>query len=431
MLVTPLHSQIIRLTKCLHLRPIDALRRPSAQFTAGICRSPWTLGGIGLEWWYSEDIFNARDAVTTLLIRDVPEFWNCDPESVSEVVMHALQEVCIDQTIFNVDDVVFSRKQTLFDCHAATVPEFAAALLSVVELKLRTLIYRRCTVYAVPRFQVTSFRLEADETQVIAKNDREAWRALIDSGYEFDGWTPERPYLGAKEEGTYAPPPDFTCVLVAEQRGTQKGGKFNSILKFRKLSAVLISIASERAAYPFQKAMARPFEFCIQFPHRSSINGTIVRSNCEPLVPYFVSDINIGPMEVSAARGWFEAYARCNVAAQSRVEKGAHFLNRAMNSEDIESYINYFVTLDALFGQRGAVESSILAGVRSLGIDAKYVEKASWLFELRNEIVHGGSRYLTEWPKHGRYTQHFRTGPLADIRALAQLAVLHAPRSLV
>jgi hypothetical protein len=98
-----------------------------------------------------------------------------------------------------------------------------------------------------------------------------------------------------------------------------------------------------------------------------------------------------------------------------------------MNSDDIEAYINYFVTLDALFGERGSVETSILAGVRALDINPAYIEKASWLFDLRNEIVHGGSRYITEWPKYTRYTQHFRSKPMADVQSLAQLAVLQAP----
>jgi hypothetical protein len=100
-----------------------------------------------------------------------------------------------------------------------------------------------------------------------------------------------------------------------------------------------------------------------------------------------------------------------------------------MNSDDIEAYVNYFVTLDALFGERGSVESSILAGVKSLGADPKFEEKASWLFDLRNELVHGGSRYITEWPKYDRYVQHFRTKPFSDIRTLAQIAVLNGSMS--
>lgn len=90
--------------------------------------------------------------------------------------------------------------------------------------------------------------------------------------------------------------------------------------------------------------------------------------------------------------------------------------------------MNYFITLDALFGQQGSVETSILEGVKDLNLDPPFVEKARWLFDLRNEIVHGGSRYISEWPKYVRYIQHFGSKPTTDVQRLAQLAVLGAPR---
>jgi hypothetical protein len=176
--------------------------------------------------------------------------------------------------------------------------------------------------------------------------------------------------------------------------------------------------------------MARPFEFCMQFPHQSSADTVVARSDCAPLIPYFSSEVPIGADEVTIAKDWYNRLSECSPATKSRIEKGAHFLNRGINSDDVEAYINYFVTLDALFGQRGSVEASILKGVNTLGIDASYLEKTSWLFDLRNEIVHGGSRYIAEWPKYNKYTQHFRTKPLSDVGLLAQLAVLRAPHVL-
>lgn len=53
--------------------------------------------------------------------------------------------------------------------------------------------------------------------------------------------------------------------------------------------------------------------------------------------------------------------------------------------------MNYFIALDALLGRRGAVESSILSGLERLQLGPVQVEKSSWLFDLRNELVHGGS----------------------------------------
>jgi hypothetical protein len=362
-----------------------------------------------------------------LLIRESYEFRDCDPESVADVITTTLQEICVDEKIFEVDSVFLALKETLFECHKKSVTEFSELVLNSIQDNLRLIICRRCTLYAVPRFIVSSQHLENDSFHVIAKSDRRAWQALVDKGYEFDGWSPERPFLGVNDDRTFTPPDSFRCVVVAEEHGTQKGARFNSILRFRKILTLLFCIASERSAYPIHKAIARPFSYFVQFPHSSALNGNITRSDCEGLIPFYASDIHFGPSEAGVMIEWYKAYATCDASSQQRIEKGAHFLSRATNSDDIEAYINYFVTLDALFGQRGTVEASILAGVKSLGVGPKFAEKASWLFDLRNELVHGGSRYINEWPKYARYTQHFRTKPFEDIRALAQLAVLRAP----
>lgn len=425
--MSPLLSQIIRLTKSLRLHPDSSSRRPSAQFMAGK-RSPFMFaGGFALSWWYSDDTFHALDAVVALIIEQSPSFRDCDPESVSEAVTQTLHEICIEPALFDVEAVVLARRETLFECHSGSVPHFATAILSEVERRLQAHIGRRCTIHALPRFQVASFNLDEESLHVVAKEDRGAWQRFVDKGYLFDGWTPEQPFLGATEDGRYAPPGDFSCLLVAEENGTQKGARFNSILRFRKVAAILFAIASQQAGRAYYKAMARPSVFCIQFPHGTNPDRDITRSDCDPIAPYYASDIPIGEEGIAAARDWYGRCSRCSPENRSRIEKGAHFLNRGMNSDDIEGYINYFVTLDALFGERGSVESTILAGVAALAIDQTYNEKASWLFDLRNELVHGGSRYIREWPKYARYTQHFRSKPMDDVRSLAQLAVLRAP----
>ena len=98
-----------------------------------------------------------------------------------------------------------------------------------------------------------------------------------------------------------------------------------------------------------------------------------------------------------------------------------------MNSKDIESYIQYFVALDALYGNRGSVEKSIVRGVSVLPQNSVWNEKITWLFDLRNELVHGGSRFIEEWPDYTRYYKHFNTEPISDIEQLAFLALSNTP----
>ena len=141
----------------------------------------------------------------------------------------------------------------------------------------------------------------------------------------------------------------------------------------------------------------------------------------------YISPTTIDSSVIKQIKDWYAACGECDDDHRSRIDKGAHFLNRALNTDDIEAYINFFVALDALFGVRGSVEDSIIAGVASLDLDPLAPEKTKWLFELRSEIVHGGSRYISEWPGYYRYRKHFRSEPMHDIRKLSQRALLAAP----
>lgn len=424
---TVLQSQIIRLTKSILLRPVEPAKHPSAQFIAGK-HSPFGFpSGIGISWWYADDTFQAREAVATLLIESAAEFADCDLESVTDVVSKTLQELCLEKRLFDGDAIFLSRHETLFACRVAPVTELADSILHEITVNLRSCMGRRCTVYAVPRFKAASFVVSGRSIRLIARDDEDAWQKLVDEGYQFDGWSPLRPQLGHRDDRTFCPPGNFECVLVAEENGTQQGARFSSILKFRKLAALLFATACERSPHAIHKAMTQPFEFCVQFAHKSNSVGNVTRSDCNPVIPYLASDVRLGSEDIASVLEWYERLDRCGDGHQGRIEKAAHFVNRGINSDDIESYINYFVALDALFGRRGSVEASILEGVRALNLDTTLTEKAPWLFDLRNEIVHGGSRYISEWPKYRRYTQHFRTKPMDDIKDLAQSSMLRAP----
>ncbi|WP_156107284.1 HEPN domain-containing protein [Pectobacterium betavasculorum] len=425
--MTPILSQIVHLTKSILLISEDPSKHPAAQFFPGK-HSPFSFPtGIVLTWWYNKDMFNVRESLVNLIIQEFPYFKDCDPETCSETIIKTLQEICTNRDIFDTDAVCFSKKRSLFDCRIIPVTQYAKTILSATEENINILICRRCTIYLVPRFQITSFYLIEDSIHAIAKNDRKYWNTLIDKGFLFNGWTPENPIIAGRQDRTFMPQNEFTCLLVSEENGTQEGTKFSSSLKFRKFLSILFSSASKRAKYSYHKSMAQSADFCIQFPHCDNIDQKITRSNIGSLTPFYASQIPIGPDEITEIKNWYNRLSICSLQSKDRIEKCAHFLNRGMNSDDIEAYINYFVALDALFGQRGTVEQSILSGVKALGIDPKFSEKASWLFDLRNELVHGGSRYIKEWPKYQRYIQHFHSTPFNDVKNLSQLAILHAP----
>lgn len=420
-------AQVARLMRSIRLRSSDEDIRPSAQFIAGRGKPFSFSGGVGLTWWYSPDTFNAIDAVTALIIETEQEFKDCDLESVNSIVTSTLQKVCLDSPLFNCDDVVFGIKPNLFECRGAvTVVEFTMIILEEIKHNLRGVIGKRCTIYPLTRFKGPSFSLPKEGLHLISCSDDIAWKSFSTEGYDFDGWTPKLPVTVSDNFG-FNPNVEFNYILLAEEYGTQKGSKFSSCLKFRMFITVLFAYASEFSKHGYHKSMAQPLTNCLQFPHESTPDHSIALSGCGALSPFYASDIEISDELARKIAEWYESLTRCSIAYKQRIKKSANFFNRAMNSDDIESYINYFVALDALFGQRGSVEASIIAGVGYLGLDEKSQEKTSWLFDLRNELVHGGSRYISEWPKHQRYIKHFGSKPLNDLKDLAQKAILKAP----
>ena len=420
-------GQIVNLTKAIRLRPRHPGERGWRQFIAGNKSSRGFPGGIGLTWWADEDIRSAIEAVATLIITERPEFKDCDLATVADVVLDTLQEICLDNTVFAADDVLAMRQHTLFDCHRPKVMEFASALHLAMQASLRRRISRYCTIYVLPRFISQSFNLVDKSLHVVAKDDSAAWDELVRKGYVFDGWSPSRPKQDGRDDFVFTPKGRIDSILAAEDHGTQKGVHFNSILRFRQLIALLYAVVSERSQYPIHKSMADPPEFCIQFTHRDSGECKLIRQDCRPLVPVYSVDVAIEANDRASVAEWYSTVASASDEVQGRAEKGAHFFNRGINSDDTEAFINFFISLDAIFGERGSVEASILSGVSELGLDDKDSEKTRWLFELRSELVHGGSRYISEWPKYVRYRTHFRSEPAHDVQRISRMAILRAP----
>lgn len=78
-------------------------------------------------------------------------------------------------------------------------------------------------------------------------------------------------------------------------------------------------------------------------------------------------------------------------------------------------------------GKRFSVEKSIIEGVKTLQNSNGEDEKIGWLFDLRNELMHGGSRYIEEWSKYLKYRSHFSSYPSDDIEKLAFSSLYNAP----
>ncbi len=389
-------GQIVALTK--NIRLIKPTHRASyiAQFSVGK-QSAWQLlGSFGIEWWHTNESFRAREAIADLLICSASEFSDCDSESVEEAIDDTLHEICVDKRMFEGDEVCFAKKPTLFDCRTGTdVASFARGVHEAIVETVRLRLTRWCVAHPIPRICGETFDISSWSVGAIDKDDKAAWEKLHEKGYATQHWSlPTGNFL--PDGRTYFSALHYRYVLVAEAVGTQKGAKFSAEQRFKTLAAVMCACLSDQRGIVLQEASERPHRHSIQFPQtdRSALGATI--GEITPVIPYYIRDHQLENQDITAIQQWFAFVLAMPHETRHLAEKCAHFVNRAMNVDGEESYLNFYRALDALYGVRGLVEASISAGIAGLHGPPEWSEKAGRLFDLRNEIVHGGSRHIAE-----------------------------------
>lgn len=421
-------AQILNLLKCIHLvRPAGA-SRPSDLFFPGV-HPPFAFPtGISVAWWRDERAHAAQRGVASLLVGSAADFEGCDQETARDAVLDTLKEACNDSDIFHADDVVFAKSSTLFESLRADLTECADQLFARMQRKLSQAIGRCCTVFLVPRLKLPSFSIENHGIHIVEVGDGDAWRRILNMGFVFSGWEPG--VYGPGTDAGFSPPTDYSSALLVDGKGTRSGIQFLSILKVRAFLAVTSAVASRNAAHASLKGGIRTHEYCAQFPHVSNPQQVRWRSDTEPLFPNFLEDVTIDQLGALEICRWFTQLDVAPTDVATRIEKAAHFLNLGLNTGGTGAFVNFFVALDALLGRRGAVENSILEGLERLGFEEADINRAQSLFQLRNELVHGGSRYVEEWTLYPRYLRRFRSSPMRDVQRIAETAVLLAPDRL-
>ena len=424
-----IQGQIIKLSKSISFQEPAHEEGFRLQF---IARNPnLELPGFGpsIELWRTKDSFRAIENIARLIQSFCPEAANCDTKTMEDLVTETIQDLILDQSIFKIDSIYFSITNCLADCRAdEDINQFSFKIYDNLMTKVRSSIHQWCTVLGVPRVKCSSFDIPQTDLSLVSRMDNEKWKEIVSSCYMTNDWSHQ---LGSmpNSEGPQLFGSRYKSLVVHKSKGTQIGSKNSSRLEFAKFFAVLYATATIQEGFRLQPSMAAPYTWCIQFPARTSSGLRVAVSQLgEAVFPFFCENVELSSGAVESIQDWFVNLLHLPAEQRARVEKASHFVNRGIMTGGLDSYVNFFISLDALYGKPGDVGRSIQRGVdsASLGIDLK--ERISWLYELRNELVHGGSRFCSEWKDYDRYYDHFRTRPEDDVNRIACSALLCATK---
>lgn len=415
-------GQLIALTKEIKLIEPSSGKCFSTQFIAGNQTPPCFSGGLGVTWWYTQKALDLARDIASIIIKKYESLRHESIDEIADNIKKIFMEICLDSEIFVGDDIFFRQKENLFEARAiSNVLAFSKKLWDKIYFNLERTISQWCFIYPIPRMLSESFELNYDGLSIVKSSDMPTWKQLSDeypSIIEFKG-----------VEGYQADVfQNLNCglYLVCKFKGASSHAKLNAGLIFKRFLAVLFSVFCQSEKHRLIKSGGKKYRISAQFTDKDSKSKTgYIVSEIGELLPNYIEDRRINTEIISTVQNWYKSYISLNDEDKNRLEKSAHFINHGMNSNGIESFINYFVALDALFGRRGDVERLILEGVVKCTLSNDWKHKAEWLFELRSELVHGGTRYLAEWEKYERYKKHFKSKPEDDVEKLAFICLFY------
>jgi len=341
-------------------------------------------------------------------------------------VCDILTELCADD-VFDIDAMVRKSKENLFDCLKLDFLGFAEHYYELIEKRSCEPVAVRLTLIPImPRLRGISFELSKLDLGLLDRQDADSIDKKIIPRFGKQPWLKEK---GAFQYATKIfQLEEFGYLAFCVERGTKEWCLEQSYLKLRAFVAVIMSyLCCVHKWECFQSVIAPPPREWMQFSEIDCVGWCA--SAAEPLMPFLAHGAVLEEFHVRDIRVWYQKLLSLPSEKISRVEKCANYVNLGSCADGMLKFILCYIALDALFGRRWAVERSIAEGIDRFNPESS--EKAAPLFDLRNEIMHGGSRTIEEWKGYQMYVGKFRSTPERDILKICLSCLFRFPGALI
>lgn len=129
---------------------------------------------------------------------------------------------------------------------------------------------------------------------------------------------------------------------------------------------------------------------------------------------------------------WFEKFKTLDKEERKRVKNSLYLLNKGLMRNKNDQYDLLFKAFDALFGVKNNVKNSLKNNLKKIleNHDIKiksYGKKFNLLWDIRNQITHGGAINLEDTDSYIKYTNTFISCPENDLLEILLFLVVNAP----
>jgi hypothetical protein len=271
-----------------------------------------------------------------------------------------------------------------------------------------------------------SYIFESLNLALLAPSDAKSWEKISRNFKSSNGFNPSngQNYNRSIIPAAYNIPLTW---LILKTNGTEKGARRKLMFTVREFIAIVCSFKINSYDSLQNYIENDTPRYCILFPRSDTVDINLQINFLALLQPSFASHLEIDIETLEEIDSYIKSINSLNSESKKRFETATQFINYGLLAfSDIERFMHFYIALDALFGEKNKVEASIRKGLCSLkNIDKKIDEKADRLFDLRNEILHGGSSSLRDWKGYEIYLTLYNVDPFIDIELICYRSIVN------
>ena len=421
-----LSSKVIAVCKEIKLHKPSSGNTTEAQFipTGKIHRI--SFGGLGVTIWYDDHtIRRLCKEISQIAKAHFAKLKELDINYSSGFILEILKQNILDDKYFNSDHVFFRKVNNLFEARINTdIEKFANVLIKIIVDELSSLSSEWIFIYPLDRNTSISYAYKDEGIFILNPSDEKFWKQFIDRFSSAKYWDPKTG-KNIEDKGPLFGAGAPRLWLICISNGTETSSRHTAAFKMRKFISVLFSHLYSEYQNITALNLSQPNTYALQIPENEDNTGVSqIIASVGKVLPSIAQPLDISHENLRRIKNWYNSTMNMNKEKQRRVTVASHFINSAIFNNDYERFINFFIALDALFGEANKVKKSILSGVDNLFKDIKIKNKMELLYELRSEIVHGGCSTLLEWKKYEHYERTFNTNPMQDVEYIAMNSLL-------
>lgn len=391
------------------------------QFFVGYGENDDPLGSrIGISWWRSTGYARIERALALAIRQDLPALSGVSLADLGRGISATLRDNALNRSVVN---AMFTRLAPI-TLHSVYSENQSGRVIDVLWERFVRYISAELDawlfVYPLERVTAETGSFSCGDFCILSAVDQPTFLKYCE----------KFPRLQSLDVTTGALRPDVILTkattfswLLIEGYGTG-----DSVLEWGKQRAsffigALFSAIRVQSDYPALTASAAESNGFATAISAGQSNYSFKGADRGPILHSVIGTVEISRRALDATARWMNEYSAAIRDSRKRSETAARWINQAALHRDHVRFLFFFFALDALFGRRGEVEKSIVRGVE-LHMLGNWPQRCQWLFELRSELVHGGSASLGEWPRYEKYCSHFQSEPEHDVEEIAATCLM-------